>query len=103
MVFLGYKQGSKAYRLYDPQALQVVVFDKVASWEWESSGEEMVSGGGSHFTIEYEEHHTGGEEGATAADQGGASLVLGTGEATPPPSPGGGSPALGEGEGVEGR
>jgi hypothetical protein len=37
MVFLGYEEGSKAYRLYDPTSGKVVVsrdvvFDKAATW-----------------------------------------------------------------------
>jgi hypothetical protein len=36
-VFLGYEEGSKAYRLYDPTSGKVVVsrdvvFDKAATW-----------------------------------------------------------------------
>jgi hypothetical protein len=43
MVFLGYEQGSKAYRLFDPAANRVhvsrdVVFDEDASWDWSESG-----------------------------------------------------------------
>jgi hypothetical protein len=39
MVFLGYEDGSKAYRLYDPEGGKVVVsrymvFDK-ATWKWD--------------------------------------------------------------------
>ncbi|KAK8452765.1 hypothetical protein SEVIR_5G164650v4 [Setaria viridis] len=103
MVFLGYEPGKKAYRLYDPQARRIVVscdviFNEAASWDWESGGERgEVGGGGSHFTVEYEEHHTG-REGEVAEEQGGASPIPGTGEATLPPSPAGGSPVPGEGE-----
>jgi hypothetical protein len=42
MVFLGYEQGMKGYRVYDPVAnrLQIsrdVVFDENASWDWSAS------------------------------------------------------------------
>ena len=41
LVFLGYKRGSKAYRLCDPASSKVVVsrdvvFDEAACWGWES-------------------------------------------------------------------
>lgn len=107
MVFLGYEQGSKAYRLYNPQARWVVVsrdvvFDEAASWDWESSGGEVVGGRGTNFTIEYEEH-AGGEGGA--AEDRRVSPVSGIGEATPPSSlagslvPGEGEDAGGQAEG----
>lgn len=81
MVFLGYKHGSKACRLYDPNAQRVamsrdVIFDEVASWNWEPSGvEETGGGGGSHFTIEYAEYYGGSGEEEAAKSQGGASPV----------------------------
>jgi len=47
MVFLGYEDGSKAYRLYDPEGGKVVVsrdvvFNEAAAWEWKepAMGEE---------------------------------------------------------------
>jgi hypothetical protein len=41
-VFIGYEEGSKAYRLYDPVANRVhisrdVVFDEGVFWDWEES------------------------------------------------------------------
>ena len=40
MVFLGYEEGSKAYRLYDPVAGRVtvsrdIIFDETAAWRWD--------------------------------------------------------------------
>ncbi|WVZ92975.1 hypothetical protein U9M48_039002 [Paspalum notatum var. saurae] len=73
MVFLGYEQGSKAYRLYDPRAERVhisrdVVFDEGASWSWEASGAEEDGRGWSSFTIDYTLYRGAGE----AAGDGGA-------------------------------
>ena len=50
MVFLGYEEGSKAYRLYDPVAERVtvscdVVFDETAAWRWD---EETAEAEGAH-------------------------------------------------------
>lgn len=44
MVFIGYEEGSKAYRVYDPLTKRVyasrdVVFDEAASWDWSGGGE----------------------------------------------------------------
>lgn len=44
MIFIGYKEGSKAYRVYDPLTRRVyathdVVFDEGASWDWGASSE----------------------------------------------------------------
>ncbi|CAN6310868.1 unnamed protein product [Urochloa humidicola] len=62
MVLLGYEHGSKAYRMYDPEAHKVVlsrdvVFDEAASWKWEEQeeGGEIAAGSFSTFTIEYAE------------------------------------------------
>ena len=47
MIFIGYEEGSKAYRVYDPLTNRVyasrdVVFDEVASWNWGTKGEPVV-------------------------------------------------------------
>jgi transposase InsO family protein len=58
MVLLGYEQGTKAYRVYDPAGQRVhvardVVFDEAAHWEW---GAEAGGGGNSEaefFVTQY--------------------------------------------------
>jgi hypothetical protein len=55
MVFIGYAEGSKAYKMYDPSLKRVhvsrdVIFDEEARWNWESPGEPPAS---SSFTVEY--------------------------------------------------
>jgi hypothetical protein len=57
-VFIGYEQGSKAYRLYDPVANRVVVsrdvaFDEAACWDWR--GEEQDNPD-DPLTVEYMVH-----------------------------------------------
>ena len=47
MVFLGYVDGTKAYRLYDPRGDKVlvsrdVVFDEEAAWDWSSIDRKSV-------------------------------------------------------------
>lgn len=43
MVFIGFKAGSKAYRMYDPESRKLVitrdvVFEEDRPWDWSSSG-----------------------------------------------------------------
>jgi hypothetical protein len=43
MVFFGYEQGSKGYRVYDPvsEKLHVsrdVVFEEIRAWDWSTEG-----------------------------------------------------------------
>ena len=57
MVFLGYQQGSKGYRVYDPIDKRVhvtrdVVFDEIAKWDW-SSVSHLADNNGKDFTITY--------------------------------------------------
>ena len=57
MVLLGYAEGIKAYRLYDPHGgkvlvLRDVVFDEKAAWDWDSSGMREAGGFTSTFVIE---------------------------------------------------
>jgi hypothetical protein len=109
MVFLGYEAGSKAYRLFDPDAGRVVisrdvVFDESARWNWEESGDGEDRRGGidSSFSVEYSEYFVATYDAAEASHQdsaggsetGGASSSPGAGESTPtlpvaspPPSP----------------
>jgi hypothetical protein len=57
MVFIGYDQGTKGYKVYDPVRKQDyisrdVVFDEAAQWDW--NGEEGADAGGSgDFSVEY--------------------------------------------------
>jgi hypothetical protein len=57
-VLLGYEEGRKAYRLYDPKRAMVVifrdvVFDEMAAWDWVQQGTGEVGGVSSTFTIEH--------------------------------------------------
>jgi hypothetical protein len=69
MVLLGYEAGSKAYRLYDPEARRVcisrdVVFDEKKSWRWEELNDGEDGGVGSlssSFSIEHMVHQEAGE------------------------------------------
>ena len=69
MVFQGYTEGTKAYRLYDPCGDKVlvshdVVFDEKVAWEWNSPGIGEAGGFTSTFVIEHLVIHGGdiGEE-----------------------------------------
>nr|AAU90089.1 putative polyprotein [Oryza sativa Japonica Group] len=57
MVFIGYEQGSKAYRMYDPVSRRFyvsrdVVFDEAAMWPWRDP-EVTQTGGEEDFTVEF--------------------------------------------------
>jgi transposase InsO family protein len=67
-VFLGYEEGSKAYRLYDPARGKVmvsrdVVFDEAAAWDWnaEELEAEQGHGLGDTFVVERLVVHGHGE------------------------------------------
>ncbi|WVZ53212.1 hypothetical protein U9M48_004185, partial [Paspalum notatum var. saurae] len=86
MVFLGYEQGSKAYRLYDPRAERVhisrdVVFDEGASWSWEASGAEEDGRGWSSFTIDYTLYRGAGEAAGDGGADAGEAEQSGSGQA----------------------
>ena len=58
MVFLGYAEGTKAYRLYDPHGDKVlvscdVVFEEKAAWDWTSLSMGEAGGFTSTFIIEH--------------------------------------------------
>jgi len=68
MVLLGYEEGSKAYRLYDPRGGKVVVsrdvvFDEMAAWDWKDPGTGEASGIGGTFVIEHMVIRAGGDVG----------------------------------------
>jgi hypothetical protein len=58
MVFLGYVDGSKAYKVFDPKSGRVhvsrdVVFDEGAGWDWDATAGMMSPPPPSDFTVEY--------------------------------------------------
>ena len=68
MVFLGYAEGTKAYRLYDPRGDKVlvsrdVVFDEEAAWDWSSPSTGEAGGFTSTFVVEHLVIHGGGDTG----------------------------------------
>jgi hypothetical protein len=57
MIFVGYEQGTKAYRVYDPvfkkvHITQDVLFDEVGQWNWEQTEADVDQGSG-NFSVEY--------------------------------------------------
>jgi hypothetical protein len=103
-VFLGYEEGSKAYRLYDPARGKVmvsrdVVFDEAAAWDWnaEELEAEQGHGLGDTFVVERLVVHGHGEaeqapttreagEGESAAGEAAEPTAA---EVEEPPSPSG--------------
>ena len=68
MVFLGYAEGTKAYRLYDLRGDKVlvsrdVVFDEKAAWDWSSPSMGEAGGFTSTFVVEHLVIHGGGDAG----------------------------------------
>ncbi|WVZ53904.1 hypothetical protein U9M48_004791 [Paspalum notatum var. saurae] len=60
-IFIGYEQGSKAFRCYNPTTKCVVisrdiVFEEAAKWKWDSEAEASV-GGAQPFTVHYDAEH----------------------------------------------
>jgi hypothetical protein len=57
MIFTGYEQGTKAYRVYDPVMKKVhitrdVLFDEAGQWNWEQT-EAGADQGSGNFSVEY--------------------------------------------------
>jgi hypothetical protein len=57
-VFIGYAEGAKAYRIYDPVSQRVhvsrdVVFDEGRGWDWVSPAAVTSEAAGSEFTVEF--------------------------------------------------
>ena len=57
MIFIGYEQGSKAYRLYDPSKRKLVVsrdvvFEEDRCWDWQE-GAATASSKEATFTVHY--------------------------------------------------
>ena len=89
-VFLGYEEGSKAYRLYDPVGGKVlvsrdVVFDEAAAWKWDQVEEQGGGGLGVTFVVEHMTIH-GREEGSGGPATGEAGATAAP-EVEEPPSP----------------
>ena len=68
MVFLGYAEGTKAYRLYDPRRDKVlvsrdVVFDEKAAWDWSSLSTGEAGGFTNTFVVKHLVIHGGGDAG----------------------------------------
>ncbi|KAF0908648.1 hypothetical protein E2562_026864 [Oryza meyeriana var. granulata] len=84
MVFIGYEQGSKAYRMYDLVAQRVcvsrdVMFNETTFWDWSSAGD----GQGNNDPVDYMEFSV---ENFTVPAYGGAApdLTMVGEEASPP-------------------
>ncbi|WVZ99076.1 hypothetical protein U9M48_044426 [Paspalum notatum var. saurae] len=113
MVLLGYKAGSKAYRMYDPMERRVVishdvVFNESASWDWtepeagEDAQPQWQAAVSSTFVIDEEEvEELGhGEQGGFGVQGGadGAPAVDGVGEGDDDASAAASNPRPGAGE-----
>ena len=64
MVLLGYKEGTKAFQLYDPHGGKVLVsrdimFHEKAAWDWDSLGKGEADGFTSTFVVEHLVIHGG--------------------------------------------
>ena len=91
MVLLGYEEGSKAYRMFDPRGGKVVVsldvvFDEMVAWDWKDPGTGEAGGVGGTFIIEHMAIRGGGNARAEepAMDMPSPAAVAALGE---PPSP----------------
>jgi hypothetical protein len=58
MIFIGYEEGTKGYRMYDPSTERVcvthnVVFDEQAQWDWVKEEQSTSDGVDDTFIVEY--------------------------------------------------
>ena len=91
-MLLGYEEGRKAYRLYDPKRGKVVisrdvVFDEMAAWDWVQQGIGEASGVSNTFTIEHLVMQGGGagaQAAAAVGEQAAAAEQAAAGEQSPP-------------------
>ena len=79
MVFLGYVEGTKAYRLYDPcedkvLVLRDVMFDEKAAWDWSSPSTGEAGSFTSTFVVEHLVIHGGGDAGEEVSSTSGRVL-----------------------------
>ena len=70
MVFVGYEEGTKGYRVYDPSTNKVqvtrdVLFEESRPWNWEAHSAPSVVSAPRTFTVEYITEH-----GTTEVDTG---------------------------------
>jgi hypothetical protein len=62
MIFVGYEEGTKGYRVYDPSTGHVhvtrdVVFDEQAQWDWGMEDQDTGDSVDDTFTVEYTVSH----------------------------------------------
>jgi hypothetical protein len=53
VVFIGYVEGSNAYRILDPGTQRIIVFDKGRGWAWDKAVDDGSTLMYDNFTIEY--------------------------------------------------
>ena len=89
MVFLGYAEGTKVYRLYDLRRGKVlvsrdVVFDEKAAWDWTNPSTGEADGFTSTFVVEHLVIHGGGDIGEeVSSTPGGVPITLAVEPSTP--------------------
>lgn len=97
MVFIGYEEGAKAYRVYDPKTHKLhvtrdVVFEEEKQWDWEAMSINRAPGAMDTFFIEYTTEHVAdgapmnGDDGA-ASTSGASPVAPQTAEPHTPATP----------------